>query len=82
MDKNKIKSFVETIFDNMAGAMTAGMGHIGIKPGLLKTLQGQGAMPIELMAQAADLQDNRQYSRPFPTLLAINPWLRSKRERG
>ena len=44
MEKNKIKSFVETIFDDMASAMTAGLGYVGVKTGLFKTMQGQGAL--------------------------------------
>ena len=60
MDKNKIKSFVETIFDDMAGAMTAGLGYVGVKTGLFKTMQRQGAMTIEQIAQVADLKEYRQ----------------------
>lgn len=55
MDKNKIKSFVETIFDDMAGAMTAGLGYVGVKTGLFKTMPGQGAMTIEQIALTAKL---------------------------
>ena len=44
MDKLKIKSFVEQIFDDMAGAMTAGLGYVGVQTGLFRAMQGQGMM--------------------------------------
>ena len=44
----------------MAGAMTAGLGYVGVKTGLFKTMQGQGAMTIEQIAQVADLKEYRQ----------------------
>ena len=55
MDKNKIKSFVETIFDDMASAMTARLGYVGVKTGLFKAMQGQGAMTFEQIAQGISI---------------------------
>lgn len=32
MDKEKIKTFLNGIFDDMSGAMTAGMVYVGFRP--------------------------------------------------
>jgi len=56
MDKEKIKSFVEQIFGDMAGAMTTGLGYVGVQTGLFRTMQGQGMMTVGRLAEAADLQ--------------------------
>ena len=56
LDKEKIKSFVEQIFDDMAGAMTAGLGYVGVQTGLFRTMQGQGMMDKQQVADASGLQ--------------------------
>lgn len=40
----------------MAGAMTAGMAYVGVKTGLFRAMQGQGAMRPEQLAKATGLQ--------------------------
>ena len=56
MDKEKIKSFVDQVFGDMAGAMTAGLGYVGVKTGLFRAMQGQGAMTLEQVVEASGLQ--------------------------
>ena len=43
MDKDKLKAFADKVFGDMAGAMTAGMGYIGVKTGLFRAMAGKGA---------------------------------------
>ena len=56
MDKEKLKAFTTHIFRDMAGAMTAGLGYIGVRTGLFKAMQGRGPMTLEQVVEASDLQ--------------------------
>ena len=44
MDKERVKTFAAEVFEDMAGAMTAGLGFIGIKTGLFQSMAGKGWM--------------------------------------
>jgi hypothetical protein len=41
MDKDKVKTFADKVFADMAGAMTAGMGYVGTKTGLFRNMAGK-----------------------------------------
>ena len=56
MDKDKVKIFSDKVFADMAGAMTAGMGYLGIKTGLFRAMAGKGPMSVEDVARHAGLQ--------------------------
>jgi len=56
MEKTKLKSFTNRLFDDMAGAMTAGLAYLGTKTGLFRTMAGNGAMSREALADASGLQ--------------------------
>ena len=56
MDKDRIKAFAEQVFTNMAGAMSAGLGYIGIKTGLFEAMADAGWMTLEDVVAASDLQ--------------------------
>jgi 2-polyprenyl-3-methyl-5-hydroxy-6-metoxy-1,4-benzoquinol methylase len=56
MDKDKVKAFSDKVFADMAGAMTAGMGYVGVKTGLFRAMAGKGPMRAEELAAAAGLQ--------------------------
>src|SRR5579863_1668808 len=56
MDKDKIKTFAEKVYVDMAGTMTAGMGQIGVATGLFRAMAGKGAMRADAVAAAAGLQ--------------------------
>ena len=47
MDKDKAKVFADKVFADMAGAMTAGMGYVGVKTGLFRAMAGKGPMRAE-----------------------------------
>jgi hypothetical protein len=42
MDKDTVKAFADKVFADMAGAMTAGMGYVGTKTGLFRSMAGRG----------------------------------------
>ena len=56
MDKDKIKSFADEVFADMAGAMTAGMGYLGTKTGSFRAMAGKGPMRVEDVVQQSGLQ--------------------------
>jgi ubiquinone/menaquinone biosynthesis C-methylase UbiE len=55
MDKDKAKAFTDKVFVDMAGAMTAGMGYVGVKTGLFRTMAGKGKMRAEDVAREGKL---------------------------
>ena len=46
MDKDTVKTFADKVFADMAGAMTAGMGYVGTKTGLFRSMAGKGPMHV------------------------------------
>jgi 2-polyprenyl-3-methyl-5-hydroxy-6-metoxy-1,4-benzoquinol methylase len=56
VDKERTKAFAEEIFTDLAGAMTAGLGFIGIKTGLFRSMAGKGWMTSEDVVQESNLQ--------------------------
>jgi ubiquinone/menaquinone biosynthesis C-methylase UbiE len=55
MDKEKVKMFADKVFADMAGAMTAGMGYVGVKTGLFRAMAGKGPMRIEDVVRESGL---------------------------
>jgi len=55
MDKDRTKAFADKVFADMAGAMTAGMGYVGVKTGLFRAMAGKGSMRAEEVAREANL---------------------------
>jgi len=56
VDKDRIKSFSERIFADMAATMTAGMGYLGVTCGLFRAMAGKGAMTAQALTQATGMQ--------------------------
>lgn len=56
MNKDKIKSFADKVYADMAGAMTIGMSYIGVKTGLFRAMAGKGPMGVEDVVAASRLQ--------------------------
>ncbi len=56
MDKQRVKAFAEEVFTDMAGAMTAGLGFIGVKTGLFQSMAGKDWMSLEDVVQESNLQ--------------------------
>jgi len=56
VDKERTKAFAEEVFRDMAGAMTAGLGFIGVKTGLFQSMAGKGWMTSEDVALESNLQ--------------------------
>jgi len=56
MDKERVKTFVEKVFGDMAGAMTAGLGFVGVKTGLFRAMAGKGPLTPEQVVELTKLQ--------------------------
>lgn len=56
MDRNRVKSFADRAFADMAGAMTAGMAYLGVTTGLFRTMADKPPMTAPDVAAAAKLQ--------------------------
>jgi 2-polyprenyl-3-methyl-5-hydroxy-6-metoxy-1,4-benzoquinol methylase len=55
VDKDRVKSFADKVFADMAGAMTAGMGYVGTKTGLFRAMAGKGPMRLEEVVRESGL---------------------------
>ena len=55
MDRDKVKNFADKVFGDMAGAMTAGMGYVGVKTGLFRAMAGKGAMTVDDVTRESGL---------------------------
>ena len=55
MDGERVKSFADRVFADMASTMTAGMGYVGVKTGLFRAMAGKGAMRIEDVVRESGL---------------------------
>lgn len=56
MDKERVKAFAEEVFTDMAGAMTAGLGFVGVKTGLFRSMAGKDWMTSEDVVRESKLQ--------------------------
>ena len=56
MDKERVKTFAGEVFSHMAGAMTAGLGFIGVRTGLFKAMAGKDWMTLEEVVEQSNLQ--------------------------
>jgi SAM-dependent methyltransferase len=56
MNKEKVKSFADKVYGDMAAAMAAGMGYVGVRTGLFRAMAGKGPMRAQEVIQATGLQ--------------------------
>lgn len=56
VDKQKAKEALDQVFRDMAGAMTAGMVHVGVKTGLFRAMADRGAMTADAVIKSSKLQ--------------------------
>ncbi len=56
MDRDKIKSFADKVYGDMAGAMTAGMAYVGTRTGLFRAMAHKGPMRAEEVVGATGLK--------------------------
>jgi len=56
VDKQKAKEALDQVFRDMAGAMTAGMVHVGVRTGLFRTMAGKGPLTAAEVVKASSLQ--------------------------
>ena len=56
VDKQKAREALDQVFRDMAGAMTAGMVHVGVATGLFRAMANRGAMSADAVIKASKLQ--------------------------
>ena len=56
VDKQKAKEALDQVFRDMAGAMTAGMVHVGVKTGLFRAMAGKGPLSASQVVELSRLQ--------------------------
>ena len=56
MDKERVKAFMEKVFGDMAGAMTAVLGFVGVKTGLFRAMAGRGPLTVDDVVRLTNLQ--------------------------
>jgi 2-polyprenyl-3-methyl-5-hydroxy-6-metoxy-1,4-benzoquinol methylase len=56
VDKQKAKDALDQVFRDMAGAMAAGMVHVGVKTGLFRAMANRGPMSADAVVNASKLQ--------------------------
>ncbi len=56
MNKDKVKTFADKVYGDMAGAMAVGMAYVGVKTGLYRAMQGRGPMQASEVVDATGLQ--------------------------
>ena len=56
VDKQKAKEALDQVFRDMAGAMAAGLVHVGVKTGLFRAMADRGAMTADAVIKASRLQ--------------------------
>lgn len=56
IDKQKAKEALDQVFRDMAGAMTAGMVHVGVKTGLFRAMAGKGPLLLSQVIEFSKLQ--------------------------
>ena len=56
MDKARLKAAADRVFGDMAGAMTAGLCHIGTTTGLFRAMAGKGPLRPDDVVRESGLQ--------------------------
>ena len=56
MDKERVKAFADKVFADMAGAMTSGLGFVGVKAGLFRAMAGKGSLTLKEVVGVTRLQ--------------------------
>jgi SAM-dependent methyltransferase len=56
MNKDKLKTFADKVYADMAGTMAIGMAYLGVKTGLFRAMSGKGPMALQDVIQASKLQ--------------------------
>jgi len=56
MDKDRVKAFTQRVFQDMAGAMTAGLAFLGTRTGLFRAMAGRGPMGLDQVVAASGLE--------------------------
>lgn len=80
MDKQRIADFADTIYRDMAGAMTIGMAYLGLKTGLFEALAASGPITPAALAGSTGLQP--RYVEEWLKGMTSAGWLEHDAETG
>jgi 2-polyprenyl-3-methyl-5-hydroxy-6-metoxy-1,4-benzoquinol methylase len=56
MEKERVKAFADKVFGDMAGAMSSGLGFVGVKTGLFRAMAGKGPLTLGKLVGMTHLQ--------------------------
>jgi ubiquinone/menaquinone biosynthesis C-methylase UbiE len=56
MEKERVKAFADKVFGDLAGAMSSGLGFVGVKTGLFRAMAGKGALTPDAIVGMTNLQ--------------------------
>lgn len=56
MDKERVKSFADKVFGDIAATMATGLGFVGVRTGLFQAMAGKGPLAPEQIAGVTKLQ--------------------------
>lgn len=56
MEKERVKAFTDKVFADMAGAMTCGLGFVGVRTGLFRAMAGRGPLTLQEVVGMTRLQ--------------------------
>jgi SAM-dependent methyltransferase len=73
MDKERVARFAETVYRDIAGAMSIGMGYLGQRTGLFDALAGAGPVTAAKLADQTGLQ--RRYVEEWLKGMTAAGWL-------
>jgi len=80
MDKQRIERFAETVYRDMAGAMSIGMGYLGQRTGLFAAMAKAGPVTSAALAESTNLQP--RYVEEWLKGMTAAGWLEHEEEAG
>ena len=80
MDKQRIASFADTVYRDVAGAMTIGMAYVGLRTGLFSALAESGPVTATALAERAGL--HLRYVEEWLNGMTAAQWLEHDEETG
>ena len=57
MDKDRLRSCVERVYRDAAGATTSGLAYLGVRTGLFDAMAGEGKMTVEAVVEQCGLAE-------------------------
>ena len=80
MDRERIGSFANAVYRDMAGAMAIGMGYLGLKSGLFEAMKDGAPVAPDKLAEKTGLQP--RYVEEWLRGMTAAAWLEHDEEAG